>query len=133
MRSVNRVSGGGNTHVIGQTVELIGQHKEGYQIPIELSISMWMTDSGYCYGGIIRDIRERKAIELAQKESSDRLENILYTANDTIITANAEGKIITWNKAAERTFGYAQEEVLGQSLSIIVPDRFKEAHDKGRV
>jgi PAS domain S-box-containing protein len=52
-------------------------------------------------------------------------------AGDGIIAASADGKIIFWNPAAERIFGYAAEEAVGQSLDLIIPERFRERHWSG--
>jgi PAS domain S-box-containing protein len=52
-------------------------------------------------------------------------------AGDGIIAAGADGKIIFWNPAAERIFGYAAEEAVGQSLDLIIPERFRERHWSG--
>jgi PAS domain S-box-containing protein len=48
-----------------------------------------------------------------------------------IIIADAAGKIVFWNKADENMFGYGWEEVMGQSLTMLMPDRYKEAHAAG--
>jgi PAS domain S-box-containing protein len=50
---------------------------------------------------------------------------------DAAIFADVEGIIREWNPAAERIFGYAREEAVGQSLDLIVPERFREAHWSG--
>jgi PAS domain S-box-containing protein len=52
-------------------------------------------------------------------------------APDGVIFADREGIIREWNTAAERIFGYSPGEALGQSLDIIVPERFREAHWRG--
>lgn len=51
--------------------------------------------------------------------------------SDIVIHADREGVIRFWNTAAEALFGYAAEEALGQTLDIIIPDRFREAHWEG--
>ena len=57
---------------------------------------------------------------------------IVETALDCIITIDHEGRVIEWNPAAEQTFGYSRQEILGQSMSeTIVPHQLKEAHEKG--
>lgn len=59
------------------------------------------------------------------------LEKFVETAGDAIIAANADGLIVFWNSAAERIFGYAGNEALGQSLDLIVPERFRKRHWEG--
>ncbi|HET8944231.1 MAG TPA: PAS domain S-box protein [Dehalococcoidia bacterium] len=58
-------------------------------------------------------------------------ETLLRQAPDAVIFADTEGVIASWNAAAERIFGFAEAEAVGQSLDIIVPERFREAHWKG--
>ena len=65
------------------------------------------------------------------KESEDRYRAVTETSIDAIITASAHDKILTWNKGAETIFGYDAEEVLGRSLTIIIPERYRKAHTKG--
>ena len=45
-----------------------------------------------------------------------------------MIAADARGKILLWNPAAQRIFGFKEEEAIGQSLDLIVPERFRERH-----
>jgi PAS domain S-box-containing protein len=59
------------------------------------------------------------------------LESFANAAADAIIVADAEGNIILWNPAAERLFGYAESEALGQSLDLIIPERLRERHWQG--
>jgi len=48
-----------------------------------------------------------------------------------VIAADARGKIVLWNPAAQRIFGFKEEEAIGQSLNLIVPERFRERHWTG--
>jgi PAS domain S-box-containing protein len=52
-------------------------------------------------------------------------------AADAIIAAGADGKIIFWNSAAARIFGFAADQALGQSLDLIIPERFRLRHWEG--
>jgi len=59
------------------------------------------------------------------------LEKFVEAAGDAIIAANADGLIVFWNSAAERIFGYAGNEALGQSLDLIIPERLRKRHWEG--
>jgi PAS domain S-box-containing protein len=59
------------------------------------------------------------------------LATLVHAAGDAIIVADPEGLIRLWNPAAERIFGYRADEALGQSLDLIVPERFRARHWAG--
>ena len=59
------------------------------------------------------------------------LEAWLRAAGDAIIGAANDGKIILWNPAAERIFGFTAQEALGYSLDLIIPERFRARHWEG--
>lgn len=58
-------------------------------------------------------------------------EAFVRSAADAIIAAGADGKIVFWNPAATRIFGFSAEEALGQSLDLIIPERFRARHWDG--
>ncbi len=93
-----------------------------------------------------RDITERKKAEeqlqaankelesyiLQLKESEKQIETILTSAPEAVIVIDDEGKIVRWNPRAEAIFGWTAEEVIDKHLhEIIIPERFREAHQKG--
>jgi PAS domain S-box-containing protein len=128
---VERVAGGGETRVIGHTAELAAVHRDGREFPIELSLGSWESDGERFFSGIVRDISERTSLMSALTESQARLEAILDSANDAIITIDAEGRVLQWNPHAEGLFGYPAAEMVGQHLDAIIPERFRDAHHGG--
>jgi PAS domain S-box-containing protein len=56
---------------------------------------------------------------------------IIREAPDAIIFADAEGVIRFWNRGAQRIFGFAETEALGQSLDLIIPDNLRARHWEG--
>ena len=64
-------------------------------------------------------------------ESDERFRAVVETASDAIILADSQGTITSWNAAAQCLFGYAAEEVVGRSLTCLMPARYREAHAKG--
>jgi PAS domain S-box-containing protein len=81
--------------------------------------------------GAIFDITEHMRAEEALSESEGRLRSIVQSTSDAIILMDTEGNVAFWNNGAEKMFGYTTEEMLGQSMTRIIPERFREAHQRG--
>ena len=78
--------------------------------------------------GISQDVTERTLIELAVQHSESRLRAILNCAVDAIITMDSQGRIHSFNPAAEKMFGYSASEALGENITLIIPSPHKERH-----
>lgn len=80
--------------------------------------------------GSVLDITDQKLNEQRLREDAERqarLAAIVDSSDDTIVSKTLDGIITTWNRAAERMFGYTQEEAIGRHISLIIPpDRLKE-------
>jgi PAS domain S-box-containing protein len=64
-------------------------------------------------------------------ESWFKAEELLRVAGDGVVVADPAGRIVFWNRAAERIFGFPEAEALGQPLDLIVPERHRKAHAAG--
>ncbi len=64
------------------------------------------------------------------QQEQNKLRSILETAVDAIITIDTEGKIQSFNQAAEKIFGYKQEEVIGKPIEILMPDEYAKHHQE---
>jgi len=67
----------------------------------------------------------------AENAAPDLFQAVVEQAPDAMIYADREGAIRIWNRAAEAVFGYAAAEVVGKSLDVIIPERFRPAHWAG--
>ena len=68
-----------------------------------------------------------------RRQSEERMRLVLDTAPDAFITLDRDGRIITWNVAAERLFGWRQEEAVGRTMrELIVPPEHQDRHDERR-
>ncbi len=64
-------------------------------------------------------------------ESEDRFRSLVESATDAIIVANGQGLIVSWNQSASRLFGYSDEETIGKPLTLLMPVRYRHAHEQG--
>src|SRR2546423_4909446 len=108
----------GTGPVLNTRLELVALHRDGHEFPIELSISATSSGGSHEFGAFVRDITERHRVEDALR----RLASIVATSSDAIMAVDPKGSILTWNAGAERMYGYSAEEMIGSSLSRIVPD-----------
>jgi PAS domain S-box-containing protein len=130
-QGVARVSAGGEQHVIGKAVELTGRRRNGEEFPLELTVSCWDQGGDRRFGAIIRDITERVEMGNELRRSQTRAQAIMASANDAIITADANGKVLSWNRAATDIFGHPENEMIGRCLTAIIPEKFRSAHEEG--
>jgi PAS domain S-box-containing protein len=77
------------------------------------------------------DRTEHQRSEEYLLESERRFHSVIQTATDAIVLADRSGNIIAWNRAAQIIFSYREEEVLGQPLTMVMPERYRDAHRKG--
>lgn len=75
---------------------------------------------------ISRDVTKRRRAEQHLKASEERFRSVVQTANDAIILTDSGGNIAAWNSAAQRMFGYAEEEVRGKPLAWLFSERYRE-------
>lgn len=78
-----------------------------------------------------RLVLKMRHVEHALSASEEQFRSVVQTAPDGIVLADGDGKIVSWNTAAERLFGYPEGEMLGQPLTTIMPMRYREGHKRG--
>jgi diguanylate cyclase (GGDEF)-like protein/PAS domain S-box-containing protein len=81
--------------------------------------------------GTVQDVTEQKLAEDTLRESEARFRAVAYTASDAIVTADSSENIVGWNRGAELMFGYPEVEIMGQSLTVLMPFRFHARHRAG--
>lgn len=103
--------------LIGKSIELEGLRKDNTVFPLDLSIGHWQAGEHILFCGILRDITERKKTEKLMSEMA----SIVESSEDGIVSLTARGDIFSWNKGAEKLYGYTFEEVRGKPASMLVP------------
>jgi len=78
-----------------------------------------------------QDISELKFMQEELRKSEERYRAVADSAVDSIITADDAGIIVGWNQGAAKTFGYPEQEIIGQQLSVLFPDHFRNLHQSG--
>jgi PAS domain S-box-containing protein len=107
---------------------IYGLRASGEEFPIDASISQLDTPQGKLYTVILRDISLRLQAEERHARLAARLSGLLDSAMDAIITVDDSQRIVLYNRAAEKIFGWTTEEALGQPLSKLMPERFRGGH-----
>ncbi len=111
-----------------QTVRLT---KYGRRLDVLLTMAPREDSDGAIIGAtaIARDITERRRAEFALRSKEARWRAVIDAAVDGIVVIDSRGAIEAFNPAAERMFGYAEGEVLGRNVNLIMPSPYHEEHD----
>jgi len=112
--------------------DLMAQTKSGELLAVSIGLSpMETSKDGQFVMASIRDNSALHQAHAAAEAYAKEVRNISDTANDAIITMNADSEILSWNPAATRNFGYVAADAVGQKIHLIIPEHLRQAHDEG--
>lgn len=112
------------------TFDTVHRGKQGNMIPVEVFLQyVCPLQERPHFVAIVRDIAERKRIEQALIEQARYTQAIIDNMVDGLITIDGNGIIQSFNRAAQRIFGYTEEEMLGQSVRRLMPKPHADRHD----
>jgi PAS domain S-box-containing protein len=114
-----------STRPMGAGLQLSARRKDGSEFPVDISLSSLETRDGLVVLAAVRDITERKRGEA-------KFEGLLEAAPDAIVAVDERGLIHLVNRQAEALFGFTRDELIGQPLDRLVPDRVRPAHPTHR-
>ncbi|MGZ5786939.1 MAG: PAS domain-containing sensor histidine kinase [Ramlibacter sp.] len=113
---------------MGTSAVVYGRRANGEEFPLDASISQVDTEGGKLFTVILRDVTQRMRAEQEQARLAQRLSGLLDSAMDAIITVDEGQRILMYNRAAEKIFGWAAMQVMGRSLDMLIPERFRHGH-----
>jgi len=100
-------------------IEAVAERPDGSRVPFLPFPTPLFDASGKLVGAVnmLMELTDRKRAESYEQ----RLGAIIESSDDAIVSKNLNGIITSWNRGAERLFGYAADEVVGQSITILIP------------
>ncbi|MBX9579974.1 MAG: PAS domain S-box protein [Gemmataceae bacterium] len=114
--------------------ETVRVAKGGRRVDVSISVAPVRDAAGRVVGAskVARDITDRKRTEDDLRQSEGRFRAVVEAALDCIVAINRQGRVVEFNPAAERTFGYTRAEVLGRDLAdLVIPASHRAAHAAG--
>lgn len=107
--------------------ELKGRRRDGSEFPIFMSVGEGIHDGRRMFVVVVQDLTDLQIERAMHAEQRAFLAAIVDSSNDAIVSKTLDGKITSWNRAAENLFGYSAAEMIGTSITRLFPeDRVEE-------
>ncbi|HXO39361.1 MAG TPA: PAS domain S-box protein, partial [Candidatus Acidoferrum sp.] len=128
-RGLAHFSKTGEGPALNKRFEITAMHVDGHELPVELAISPTRIGDVWTFSAFIRDITERKRAEAALVAANSTLREFIKASPVAIATYDLQGVLQSWNPAAERLFGWTEQEVVGRAMPFVpngMQDEFSE-------
>lgn len=112
-----RLLGRGDGRVVGHAIELTALHRDGHELPVELTLAGVPGGDRATFTAFLRDISARRHAE----EHARRVAAIVEFSADAILSVDTDGVVTSWNPAAERLYGRPASEAVGQPAKLVAP------------
>jgi len=133
----------GSGSIVNKIIEISALNIKGDEFSVELTIAPVKVHKGYEFNAFIRDISQRKKAEeelqtsYAQLQAAEheaqrnlgRLTVTLESAVDAIVTIDKDSHILSFNKAAEKIFGYQASEIIGKEMKTLMSEPYRSNHE----
>lgn len=113
---------------MGAGRDLYAVKKDGTEFPVEIGLNPVATAEGTMVLAAIVDITDRKAKEEALLRSEKQFRCLVESSPAAMVIVNQAGKIDMVNRQLERLFGYSRDELLGQPVDMLIPERLRAGH-----
>ena len=120
-KKLNNTFKTGKGTLIGKRLELSALHRSGNEFDVEFTIASIKRGNSYIFAVFLHDITQRKATE----KELVMLASVVNHSDDAIYTNTLDGVITSWNKGAEKVYGYTAEEAIGQIVPMLIPHHRK--------
>jgi PAS domain S-box-containing protein len=114
--ALRRLAAGGKPRLLGQTVRQTAVRRDGTEFPVEITITAARDHEIRGYTAVVRDVSERDLFE----EKAAILSVLLDNEDEAVVAFTLEGTVTTWNRGAERLYGYTAEEACGKRVGLLL-------------
>ncbi len=111
----------GQANLIGRRLELSARRSDGSMVPVEVTVTRLSGSEPPIFTGFLRETSERADAERVRH----RLAEVVRGSQDAVLSKDLDGIVTSWNPAAEKLYGYTQEEAIGRHISFLVPSDHK--------
>ncbi len=106
---------------MGENLELFALRKDNVEFPVEIGLNPIVTVEGTLVMAAVIDITE-------SLKAGEQFRLVVESAPSAMVLANQKGEIVMINKQTEVLFGYTREELIGEKVELLLPDRMREKH-----
>ena len=113
---------------MGMGRDLFGRRKDGSEFPVEVGLNHTQFDGDLMAIAFITDITERKKMDLELRESEERFRSIVETIPGAVVAIDTGGHMLIINPMVTQLFGYSHQELIGQPVELLLPERYRGGH-----